>query len=126
MQGGLVQRPHALVRALAPSRDRGATAIMMDVTRGPRGEVVIRIEGTFDTEAARRLSDWMREVPPDAAVVLEFGGRDCLDLGLAAVAGDLAARERLVVRGLSRHQQRLLAYLGVELERPAARARAAG
>lgn len=88
---------------------------MMDVTRGPRGEVVIRIDGTFDTEAAQRLSAWMREVPAQEPVVLEFGGRDCLDLGLAAVAGDLASRERLVILGLSRHQERLLGYLGVEL-----------
>lgn len=98
----------------------------MDVTRGPRGEVVIRIEGVFDTEAAHRLSAWMREVPAKEPVVLEFGGRDCLDLGLAAVAGDLARRERLVVLGLSRHQQRLLAYLGVELDPAQARVRATG
>jgi hypothetical protein len=42
------------------------------------------------------------------------------------VAGDLAARQRLVVLGLSRHQQRLLGYLGVELDGPAPRAQAAG
>lgn len=90
---------------------------MMDVTRGPRGEVVIHLDGVFDTEAARRLSAWLREVPPEEPVVLEFAGRDCLDLGLAAVAGELAVRDRLVVRGLSRHQERLLGYLGVGLGR---------
>lgn len=95
---------------------------MMDVTSGPRGEVVIHIEGVFDTDAAQRLGAWMREVPVQQPVVLEFGGRDCLDVGLAAVAGELAARERLVVLGLSRHQQRLLGYLGVSLERTAERA----
>lgn len=99
---------------------------MMDVTRGPSGELVIRIDGVFDTEAARRLSAWMREVPPQAPVVLEFGGRDCLDLGLAAVAGDLATRAQLTVVGLSRHQERLLGYLGVELGRADRQARAAG
>jgi hypothetical protein len=99
---------------------------MMDVTRGPRGEFLIRIDGVFDTDAARRLGAWMREVPADQAVVLEFGGRDCLDLGLAAVAGDLAAREQLIVVGLSRHQERLLAYLGVELGRGSAPAQATG
>jgi hypothetical protein len=99
---------------------------MMDVTRGPRGEVVIRIDGVFDTEAAQRLSAWMREVPPKEPIVLEFGGRDCLDVGLAAVAGELAARDQLVVHGLSRHQARLLGYLGVALDRDAPRARAAG
>jgi hypothetical protein len=87
----------------------------MDVTRGPRDEVVIRIAGTFDAAAALRLSAWLREVPARDPVVVEFG-RDCLDLGLAAVAGELARREVLVVRGLSHHQQKLLRYLGVELE----------
>lgn len=99
---------------------------MMDVTRGPRGEVVIRIDGVFDTEAARRLSAWMREVPAQEQVVVEFAGRDCLDLGLAAVATELAARERLVLLGLSRHQERLLGYLGVDLGRAHEPARAAG
>lgn len=99
---------------------------MMDVKHGPRGEVVIHIDGIFDTDAARRLSAWMREVPPQAPVVVEFHGRDCLDHGLAAVAGELAAREQLVVLGLSRHQERLLGYLGVDLRRPPARARAVG
>jgi hypothetical protein len=88
---------------------------MMDVTRGPRDEVVIRIDGTFDASAAGRLSAWLREVPAHEPVVVEFG-RDCLDLGLAAVAGDLAVREALVVRGLSHHQQKLLRYLGVKLD----------
>jgi hypothetical protein len=88
---------------------------MMEVTRGPRDEVVIRIGATFDAAAAIRLSAWLRELPARETVVVEFG-RDCLDHGLAAVAGELAGRESLVVRGLSRHQQKLLRYLGVELE----------
>jgi hypothetical protein len=98
---------------------------MMDVGRGPRDEVVIRIDGTFDAKAAARLAGWLREVPAHEPVVVEFG-RDCLDLGLAAVAGELAARESLVVRGLSHHQQKLLRYLGVELDGGAAGERAAG
>ncbi len=89
----------------------------MDVTRGPSGEVVIRIDGPFDAKAASRLAGWLREVPPQEPLVIEFGARDCQDFGLAQVAGDLATRERLVVRGLSRHQEKLLRYLGVELER---------
>jgi hypothetical protein len=98
---------------------------MMDVTRGPRGEVVIRIAEKFDRTAADRLSGWLREIPVQEPLVVEFGGRDCLDLGLAAVASEFAAREQLVLRGLSLHQQRLLRYLGVELERGQGAARAA-
>ena len=90
----------------------------MDVTRGPRGEVVIRIDGTFDAKAATRLAGWLGEVPATDALVIDFSdSRECQDFGLAAVATDLAARERLVVRGLSRHQERMLRYFGVELER---------
>jgi anti-anti-sigma regulatory factor len=88
----------------------------MDVTRGTRGEVVIRIDGTFDAKAASRLSGWLAEVPAGGPLVLDFSAvRDCQDFGLAQVASDLAARERLVVRGLTRHQERMLRYLGVDL-----------
>ncbi len=99
---------------------------MMDVTHGPRGEVVIRIDGPFDAKAADRLAGWLREIPAHEPLVLEFGGRDFLELGLAVVAADLAARASLVVRGLSRHQEKLLAYLGVELDRAPAGTRATG
>jgi hypothetical protein len=93
---------------------------MMDVTRGTRGEVVIRLDGTFDAKAATRLAGWLGEVPATDALVIDFTRvRDCQDFGLAAVAGDLAARERLVMRGLTRHQERMLRYFGVDLDRVA-------
>ncbi len=91
---------------------------MMDVIRGTHGEVVIRIDGTFDAKAASRLAGWLVEVPRDDELVLDFSQvRSCEDFGLASVADDLGARVRLVVRGLTRHQERMLRYLGVELER---------
>jgi hypothetical protein len=90
---------------------------MMDVTCGPRGEVVVRVDGTFDAKAAARLAGWLAEVPADWMLVLDFTGvRECQDIGLAAVASDLAAREQLVVRGLTRHQERMLRYFGVDLD----------
>lgn len=93
---------------------------MMDVTRGERGEVVIRIDGTFDAGAAMRLAGWLVEVPQDDALVLDFTRvRDFEDVGLASVADDLVARARLVVKGLNRHQERMLRYLGVDLDRAA-------
>jgi hypothetical protein len=89
---------------------------MLDVTRGVGGEVVIRIAGVFDVEAARRLAGWFMHVPAGARMVLDFSAvRDCQEIGLAAVADDLASRERLVVRGLTRHHERMLRYLGVDL-----------
>jgi hypothetical protein len=90
----------------------------MELTRGKRGEVVIRVNGTFDAKAANRLSGWLAEIPAHSPLVLDFGAvRDCQDLGLAAVARDLAAREALAVLGLTRQKERMLRYLGVELAR---------
>jgi hypothetical protein len=91
---------------------------MMDVTRTAHGEVVIRIDGTFDAKAASRLSGWLVELSPEDPLVVDFSRvRACEDFGLAAVAPGLAGRDRLVVRGLSRHQERMLKYFGVELPR---------
>ena len=90
---------------------------MMDVTRGAHGELVIRIAGTFDGRAASRLAGWLGEISAGDALVVDFSQvRDCQDFGLASVASDLAARgQRLQVRGLTRHQQRMLRYFGLEL-----------
>lgn len=89
---------------------------MMDVTRDAHGEVLIRVDGTFDAKAAARLAGWLVEVPAESPLVLDFTQvRICEDFGLAQVAGQLATRERLVVRGLTRHQERMLRYFGVEL-----------
>jgi anti-anti-sigma regulatory factor len=91
---------------------------MMDVTRGAHGEVLIRLEGTFDAAVAGRLSGWLHEVPETDPLVIDFSGvRTCQDFGLAAVARDLAARGQLVLRGLTLHQQRMLRYCGVEAAR---------
>lgn len=93
---------------------------MMDVMRGSQGEVVIRIDGTFDAKAASRLAGWLVEVPHEEVLVLDFTQvRRCEDFGLASVADDLGTRGHLVVRGLTRHQERMLRYLGVELDRVA-------
>jgi hypothetical protein len=103
---------------------------MMDVTLGVGGETVIRMDGSFDAKAATRLSGWLAEVPADGTLVLDFSAvRECQDFGLAAVAADLAGRARLVVRGLTRHQERMLRYFGVDLDRSVElglRAKAAG
>jgi len=90
---------------------------MMDVTRGAHGETVISIGGDFDATAASRLSGWLAELSPGDPLVLDFTQvRICEDFGLAAVAGDLASHAGLVVRGLTRHHERVLRYFGVSLE----------
>ncbi len=89
---------------------------MMDVTRGAHGEVVIRIGGAFDRKTASRLEGWLGELSSSDPLVLDFSAvRDCEDFGLASVARGLANHDRVVVRGLTLHQQRMLRYFGVKL-----------
>lgn len=92
---------------------------MMDVSQGARGELVIRLRGTFDGAAANRVAGRMRELPRGADVVLDFSGvRQLHDFGLAAVARAIGERgPALSVRGLTHHHERLLRYFGVELQR---------
>lgn len=89
----------------------------MDVTRGARGELVIKVDGTFDGRAANRLAGWLAEVPPEEPLVVDFTAvRECQDLGLAAIARGLSVHGgQLAVHGLTRHQERLLRYFGVNL-----------
>jgi hypothetical protein len=89
----------------------------MEVSRGARGEVVIRVDGTFDGRAASRLAGWLVEVPPGDPLVVDFSGvRELQDLALAAIARGLAGRSgHLAVGGLTRHQERVLRYFGVDL-----------
>lgn len=89
---------------------------MMDVKRGSRGEIVIHVDGTFDPQAALRLSGWLGEVPVGAELTLDFSrASELQDLGLAAMAGPLVGHGPLHVLGLTYHQRRLLRYLGVDL-----------
>jgi hypothetical protein len=91
------------------------TKTMMDVTRGARGEVVIHVDGTFDRQAASRLSSWLGELSPATPVLLDFSRvREFQDLGLAAMAARLTGRGDVHVVGLGRHQERLLRYFGVD------------
>ncbi len=90
---------------------------MMDVTQGVHGEVVIRLDGDFDATAATRLAGWLVEVPSTQPLVIDFTRvKTCEDYGLAAVARDLAARNGLVLHGLTRHHERMLRYFGVKLD----------
>jgi hypothetical protein len=92
----------------------------MEATRGDGGELVVRIDGVFDGRAASRLNSWLGEAPAGDHLVIDFGAaRECQDLGLAALARALSARgDRVMLRGLNRHQVRLLRYFGVEAEPP--------
>lgn len=85
---------------------------MVEQREGPGGEVVIRISGTFDEAAAAGLAASLLERPRGSSLIIDFTrARACEDHGLARLARELGARLRLEVRGLTRHQERLLRYL---------------
>ncbi len=92
---------------------------MLEVLRGAQGEVVFRLDGTFDAAAANRVCGRLSEIPAHADVVLDFKQVTQLhDHGLLAVAPAIASRAPgVAVRGLGRHHERLLRYFGVELSR---------
>jgi anti-anti-sigma regulatory factor len=88
---------------------------MLRETEGPR--TVLRLSGVFDRDSVSELRE---ELARSAAedVVLDFSlVREFADLGVAALARDLAsARDRrLSLRGLRTHQLRLFRYFGVDV-----------
>lgn len=86
-----------------------ATAAALD-------EVVLPVNGRFDLPAVWRMCQQIALAGP-AHLVVDFSkAAAVLDDALATFA-DRAPRLRahLRLRGLSRHQHRLLAYLGVKL-----------
>jgi hypothetical protein len=99
---------------------------MMDLMRGARGEMTIRVDGHFGSTEVHRLAGWLREVPVEEPLVVDFRAGHCEDRGLATLAGELKGRTGVTVRGLSRHQEKLLRYLGVDLRAPYGASRAAG
>jgi hypothetical protein len=84
---------------------------------GERFDEVFSITGAFDPIAASRLRARLAEVPPDTCVVLDFSrAREVADLALAVLAAALATTRhpRVLLRGLTQHQERMLRYLGVD------------
>ncbi len=89
---------------------------MVAVVRGESGEVVIRIEGRLDRLAAARIARCLGDLPPAVPLVIDFSQADELpDVGLGAVAKQLAGHAGVAVRGLGRHHLRLLRYCGLQL-----------
>jgi hypothetical protein len=89
---------------------------MMAMMRGEGEATVIRVDGTFDRLAAARLVTRLGELPPTTPLVIDFSRVESFhDVGVAAVAKEMADHQQLVVRGLGRHHLRLLRYCGVEI-----------
>lgn len=90
---------------------------MMRVSQESRGEVVVFVDGTFDRAQASRLQGVFREAGAGEHVVVDFSHvRELHEVELAAVArGMTGSAARVELRGLDRHQERVLRYMGVHL-----------
>jgi anti-anti-sigma regulatory factor len=78
---------------------------------------VIRLSGVFDRASASELTERLEAERADE-IVLDFSlVREFADLGVAALAHDLAGGDRrLLLRGLRQHQLRIFRYFGVDIE----------
>ena len=78
---------------------------------------VFRLSGVFDRGSASELAEWL-QAERGGEIVLDFSlVREFADLGVAALAHDLAdADRRLLLRGLRQHQLRIFRYFGVDVE----------
>lgn len=82
-----------------------------------RFDAVFSITGAFDPIAASRFRDRLAELPPDACVLFDFSHAwEVADLALAVLATAVVRTHhpRVLLRGLTQHQERMLRYLGVD------------
>jgi hypothetical protein len=82
------------------------------------GPVTIRVDGRLDIWAAGRIVERLRNAPADSEVLIDVGpGAQCEVVALSYIAEAMERRltAPVRVRGLSGHDARILAYLGVEL-----------
>jgi hypothetical protein len=94
----------------------GEVEHMVAVVHGEAGELVIQVEGALDRHATARIARCLGDLPPAAPLVIDFSRVDDLpDVGVAEVAKELAGHSGVAVRGLGRHQLRLLRYCGLQL-----------
>ena len=83
---------------------------------GEHTQRVIRVEGTLDLPAARRVAEALVAARDGELVEVDLTRvREFHDFGVAVLAQALASgRARVAVRGLQNHHVRLLRYLGVD------------
>jgi anti-anti-sigma regulatory factor len=84
-------------------------------TEGAR--TVLRLSGVFDRDSVSALREELARSPGEELVVDFSLVREFADLGVAALARDLASApaRRLSLRGLRTHQLRLFRYFGVDV-----------
>ena len=89
---------------------------MVEVLRGNPHEVVIRVSGGFDESSGVQLARCIEGLPKAKRVVVDFSRLSSFhDVDVGAVAHGLAGLPDLSIRGLGRHQLRLLRYCGVRV-----------
>ncbi len=81
-------------------------------------DLVVRLEGVFDLQAARRVEEALSCVLPGGALCIDLTHvREFQVASIAVLAQALqpeGRRVRVAVRGLRRQQLRLLRYLGAD------------
>lgn len=79
------------------------------------GALTLEIGRSFAPEDAVRIHELIEHAEPGTPVEIDFRQvRECPAFALALLAKDLVGgRARVALRGMSRHQQRLLGYFGV-------------
>ncbi len=83
------------------------------------GDLTLRLHGTFDSTAAVRVHDAIKELPRAPRVRVDFGdSHTIVDHALVRFIELIPAAERRAVQllGLSTHHQRLLRYLWPDVE----------
>ena len=81
------------------------------------GRTIFRVSGVFDRASATELRARV-EAEGGADVILDFSFvREFADLGVAALASELAGGDlHLRLRGLRQHQLRIFRYFGVDVD----------
>ena len=79
------------------------------------GSLTLELGQSFAPEDAARIHELIEGAAPGTSVEIDFRRvRECQDHSLALLAKDLVASgDHVAVRGMSKHQQRLLGYFGV-------------
>ena len=77
--------------------------------------LLVRLDGVFDIAAAERVLATLAKAAPDSEIYIDLMHvREFHDHGVAKLAAGLVETpHRVSVRGLQRHQYRMLRYLGV-------------
>lgn len=84
-------------------------------TKADPSSLTVDITGTIDPQAASRLGERVAHAQ-ESRVVLDFSRASVADAALIVLADAIqAASGQLSLRGLGRHQVRVLRYLGIDV-----------